>query len=119
MGPDALAAYKNHPKYTLDVVRLKKMVIPDRVAKAIVQHHENMNGTGYPAGLEGSRISIEGRLLAIANTFDHLTSLKSDKKNLSPREALQQMCDDNSKDPGRMVLDIEFLKKLKDFFIKE
>lgn len=119
MGPDALAAYKNHPKYTLDVVRLKKMVIPDRVSKAIVQHHENMNGTGYPAGLEGSRISIEGRLLAIANTFDHLTSLKSDKKSLSPREALLQMCDENSKDPGRMVLDIEFLKKLKVFFIKE
>lgn len=118
MGSEALAAYKNHPKYTLDVVKLKKMVIPDRVSKAIVQHHECMNGSGYPAGLEGMRISPEGRLLAIANVFDHMTSLKSDQKNLTPKEALIQMCEDNSKDPGRMILDIDYLKKLKDFFIK-
>lgn len=119
MGSEALAAYKNHPKYSLDVIRSKKMVVPDKVAKAIAQHHEHMNGTGYPAGLEGPRISPEGRVLAIANTFDHLTSLKSDQKNLSPAEALKQMIDDNSRDPGRMILDIEYLKKLKDVFIKE
>ena len=118
MGKEALEAYKNHPKYSLDVARLKKIVLPDRVSKAILQHHEAMNGSGYPSGLEAARISKEGRLLAIANTFDHMTSLKPDEKTLTPREAIIKLHEVNSSDPGRMILDIEMLKKLKEFFIK-
>lgn len=118
MGKDALEAYKNHPKYSLDVAKLKRIVLPDRVSKAILHHHEAMNGTGYPSGLEAQRISKEGRLLAIANEFDHMTSLKPDQKSLTPREALIKLHEVNAADPGRMILDIEMLKKLKEFFIK-
>lgn len=118
MSSEALTAYKNHPKYSLDVAKLKRLVLPDRVAKAILHHHENMNGTGYPSGLEGPRISKEGRLLAIANAFDHLTAMKPGKSNLTMREALIKMFDENASDPGRMIYDLEMLKRLKDFFIK-
>lgn len=115
---EGLMAYKNHPKFSVDIAKLKRIVLSDSVAKAISQHHEAMNGTGYPLGLEGVRISKEGRLLAIANTFDHLTSLKDSQKYYTLREALIKMCDDNSKDPGRMILDLGYLKQLKSFFIK-
>lgn len=118
MGPEALAAYKNHPLYSLDVIKLKKVVISDNVMKAITQHHENINGSGYPAGLQGLKISPEGRLLAIANTFDHLTSLRPGEASLSPTEAINIMIDNNSRDPGRVELDIDYLKKLRDFFMK-
>lgn len=118
LGVEALAAYHNHPKYTLDVIRLKRLVISEKVSKAILHHHEAMNGTGYPSGLEGARICAEGRILAIANTFDHLTSLRPGEKSLTAREAIEQMYEENTRDPGRMILDTVMLKKLKEFFIK-
>jgi putative nucleotidyltransferase with HDIG domain len=118
MGAHALEAYKQHPKYSIEVAKGKKMVLPERVTKAILQHHEAMNGSGFPSGHDATRISQEGRLLAIANTFDHLTVLRPGEKSYNCAEALLKMVDDNSKDPGRMILDIEMLKKLKTFFIK-
>ena len=45
----------------------------------IAQHHEKLDGSGYPAGLTGNDISIEGRILAICDIFDALTSKRSYK----------------------------------------
>lgn len=118
MGPHALEAYKKHPNFSIDVARLKKIVLPDPVIKAILHHHEAINGTGYPSGLVGNRISKEGKLLAIANEFDHRTSLMPGQNAVSLRQALIDMHKENSIDPGRMVLDPEMLRKLKEFFIK-
>lgn len=113
LGPHALEAYKKHPSFALDIIKMKKMVISPETAKAILHHHEALNGTGYPEGLEGGRISKEGRILAIANEFDSLTTMKQGKKKLTPLEALNFMITENSKDPGRMVLDLDMLKKFK------
>ncbi|MGE3609332.1 MAG: HD-GYP domain-containing protein [Bacteriovoracaceae bacterium] len=118
LGPHALEAYKKHPIFTLDVARTKKLPLPDKVMLAIQQHHESMNGSGYPEGLPGHRISIEGKILAIANSFDHLTAMEPNRKAMSLRDALIFLIEENSKDPGRMSLDIDLLLKLKDFFIK-
>ena len=118
LGPHALEAYKKHPVYSIDVAKLKRIVLPEPVIKAIMQHHEAVNGTGYPNGLQGQRISKEGKLLAIANNFDHRTSMKPGKPAVSPRQAIQDMFDENSIDPGRMVFDTDMLRKLRDFFTK-
>lgn len=118
MGPNALEAFHKHPKHSIDVAKLKRISLPDAVMKGILHHHEAMNGTGYPAGLNGTRISKEGRLIAIANTFDDMTSLKSGEKGMSPLEALTKLIDQNSSDPGKMILDLEMLKKLKTLFVK-
>lgn len=118
MGPHALEAYHKHPIYSMDVARSKKMSLPEPVIKAISQHHEKMNGSGYPSKLEGHKISKEGRLLAIADQFDYLTSAKPGQPNMSMAEALIHMHLENSKDPGRMFLDVDMIKALKTFFIK-
>lgn len=115
LSPHAMMAFREHPTFTLDVIRLKRIPLPDKVITAILQHHEAMNGTGYPAGLEGYRISLEGRILGIANSFDKLTALRPGEKALSPREALQKMLSDNQGDPKKMILDVELLKKLIEF----
>jgi HD-GYP domain-containing protein (c-di-GMP phosphodiesterase class II) len=119
LSPKAFEAYKEHPKYTIDILRLKRVILPEPTANAILHHHECMNGTGYPHGLEARKISQEGRILAIANTFDHLTSLASGRSKLTPFEALNKMVEDNSNNPGKVVLDIELLRQLKEFFIKK
>lgn len=119
MGPHALEAYKKHPNYSIDVARLKRIALPNTVINAILQHHEAMNGTGYPSGIASSKITKEGRLLAIADAFDYKTTMQPGKPAVSMGQALQDLYQENSSDPARIILDREMLKKLKDFFIKQ
>jgi putative two-component system response regulator len=50
-------------------------------------HHEKWDGSGYPYGLAGSDIPLEGRLMAIADVYDALISTRPYKKPMQPREA--------------------------------
>jgi putative two-component system response regulator len=50
-------------------------------------HHEKWDGTGYPAGLAGAEIPLEGRLMAIADVYDALISQRPYKMPLSTEEA--------------------------------
>jgi len=50
-------------------------------------HHEKWDGTGYPAGLKGEQIPLEGRLMAIADVYDALISVRPYKKAFSHEEA--------------------------------
>lgn len=51
-------------------------------------HHEHFDGTGYPAGLAGTQISLGGRILAAADTYDALTSRRAWREPMSPAEAV-------------------------------
>jgi putative two-component system response regulator len=51
-------------------------------------HHEKWDGSGYPNGLAGEQIPLEGRITAIADVFDALTSVRPYKKDWSEEEAL-------------------------------
>lgn len=58
---------------------------------AASQHHERWDGTGYPAGLAGTEISLAGRIVAVADAYDVITSSRSYKKAMSPEVARQEM----------------------------
>ena len=60
-----------------------------------VTHHEKWDGSGYPNGLAGENIALEGRIVAIADVFDALTSERPYKKAWRVNDAVQLM-DDNS-----------------------
>jgi HD-GYP domain-containing protein (c-di-GMP phosphodiesterase class II) len=119
LNGEELAIYRKHSDYAQDILRTKKMVISDTAMKAILQHHEMMNGKGFPKGIEGHRISLEGRILAIANRFDHLTTKIIDKKTPTIIEAFDIMIEENSKDPGRIILDVDLIIKLKEMAEKK
>jgi putative nucleotidyltransferase with HDIG domain len=57
----------------------------------ILYHHERYDGTGYPFGLRGQEIPIEGRLLTVADTFDAMTSDRPYRQALSHEEALAEI----------------------------
>jgi putative two-component system response regulator len=60
-------------------------------AEIAATHHERWDGTGYPVGLSGEAIPLSGRIVAIADVYDALTSERPYKKAWSEAEALQHI----------------------------
>ncbi len=59
------------------------------LADVIGAHHERIDGGGYPWGLSGTRIPIGARIIAVADTFDVLTSGRPYRESLTPDEAVE------------------------------
>lgn len=64
------------------------MAEPRRI---LMEHHELFNGSGYPGGLSGESISLEGRILSAAEYFDSITSERPYRGGLTEREGLQMV----------------------------
>ncbi len=79
-------------------------------------HHEKWNGSGYPRGLSGDDIPIEGRLMAIADVFDALVSDRVYKKAMPPEEAFAIIVSDAGTHFDPEIVDA--LMNVKDEFIK-
>ena len=62
--------------------------LPPAIFEGIVQHHERLDGSGYPKGLKGAEIGIYGRMTAIVDTFSALISPRPYANPLSPHDAL-------------------------------
>jgi PAS domain S-box-containing protein len=61
-----------HPQICYDI--LKKIELPWPVAKIVLQHHERLDGSGYPQGLKGDEIIMEARILAVADVVEAMAS---------------------------------------------
>ena len=78
-------------------------------------HHEKYDGSGYPNGLKGDRIPLEGRICAIADVFDALTSVRPYKKAWSEEEAIDFLRQQKEKhfDPVLVDLFIEQMPAIR------
>lgn len=65
--------------------------LPEAVATAILQHHERVDGSGYPYRLSGDEIGQVARVIAIVNHYDHLCNPSNVATALTPYEALSTM----------------------------
>ncbi len=65
--------------------------IPKAAVAIIAQHHEQVNGSGYPRGLKGDKISPFAGICAVANVFDNLVNTSDSSKSMTPHEALKHM----------------------------
>ena len=80
---------KVHPQRGADLLRDVKFLAP--LIPYCLYHHERFDGKGYPFGLEGEDIPIEGRLVAVADTFDAMTSNRPYRKGLDPEIAIAEL----------------------------
>lgn len=72
LDPAEYALIQRHPRSGHDIV--VGIDFPWPVATMILQHHERLDGSGYPAGLQGGEISVEARILAVADTVETIAS---------------------------------------------
>lgn len=63
----------------------------DDVLAAVGSHHERVDGTGYPHGLEGEEIPLLGRILAVADAYSAMTTHRPYRRGRSHRDALEEM----------------------------
>lgn len=98
---EEFAEIKKHTTYggqLLDHVEGDVMVLAREVA---LQHHERADGKGYPAGLSGDDVSLAGRIVAVADVYDALTSRRSYKDAWKPSDAYDEIlrCSGTQFDP--------------------
>jgi diguanylate cyclase (GGDEF)-like protein/putative nucleotidyltransferase with HDIG domain/PAS domain S-box-containing protein len=80
---------KNHPQVSYDI--LKAIELPWPVAQIVFQHHERMDGSGYPQGLSGREILMEARILGVADVVGSMTSHRSYRSAHGIEKALEEI----------------------------
>ena len=84
---------RHHPVLGVSLLQEAKQMTTE-LKLIVLQHHEKLNGGGYPYGLSGDDIHIYGRICAIADIFDAMTSKRPYKKPMPPFTALKAMRDE-------------------------
>lgn len=90
LTPEEFEVMLHHPVWGLEIVE-RMSFLPSDVPAAVLHHHERYDGTGYPAGLSGENIPLTARIVAIADVFDALTSVRSYKPAWSYQAATEHM----------------------------
>jgi putative nucleotidyltransferase with HDIG domain len=80
---------KMHPQAGYDI--LKGLKLPWPVAQIILQHHEKMDGSGYPHRLSGEKIMVEARILAVANVVEAMNAHRPYRPAYDIKEALAEI----------------------------
>jgi PAS domain S-box-containing protein/putative nucleotidyltransferase with HDIG domain len=83
------AMIRTHSKAGHDI--LESIEFPWPIAKMVLQHHERVNGTGYPDGVGGEEILIEARILAVADVVEAMSSHRPYRAALGLDEALGEI----------------------------
>lgn len=79
---------KKHP---LDGLELVKKTYYENIAEIINQHHERLDGSGYPKGLKGDAILLEAKIIAVSDTYDAMTSDRAYRKGMPAQVAVDEL----------------------------
>ncbi|MBN1473490.1 MAG: HD domain-containing protein, partial [Syntrophaceae bacterium] len=80
---------KTHPQAGFDII--KDIDFPWPIADIILQHHERIDGSGYPQGLSGKDILVEARILAVADVVEAMASYRPYRPGLGLDKALEEI----------------------------
>lgn len=88
ISPGEFEQVKAHVMHSVELVRRANGSLPLGVDDIILQHHEREDGSGYPNGLKGDQITVDGSIAALVDSFSALTSSRSYAEQASPSNAL-------------------------------
>lgn len=80
---------KIHPQTGYEI--LKTVELPWQIAEIVLQHHERINGSGYPFGLTGDKIMLEAKILAVADVVEAMASYRPYRSELGIDKALEEI----------------------------
>jgi HD-GYP domain-containing protein (c-di-GMP phosphodiesterase class II) len=80
---------KNHPMKGHTILEPLEQLASS--LPGMLHHHERYDGKGYPHGLKGKKIPLEARIIAVADTFDAITSSRAYRPAKTPEEALKEI----------------------------
>ena len=99
---------------------LKKINFPDKIAEIIYQHHETLDGKGYPRGLKADDISIEARILRISDVVEAISANRPYRPANVIEDALGEIENDTNGKYDKDICDVCInLFRVKNFKIKE
>jgi len=80
---------QSHPQAGYDI--LKEVTFPWPIADIILQHHEKLDGSGYPQGLKGEQILIESKIITVADVVEAMSSHRPYRPALGIEPALEEI----------------------------
>ena len=89
LSPDEVWAVRCHPALGSDLVADVEFLTD--IVGVIRHHHERLDGTGYPDGLAGDEIPLLARILAVADSYDAMTSNRAYRTALRPEDAREEL----------------------------
>lgn len=106
---------KKHPAYSHKML-VEMGYTDNKMLKAVTLHHEKVDGTGYPLGINGERIPIHAKILAVADIFDAMTSNRVYKERVSPFKVLEMF---QNQTFGKLDYNIviTFIKKFTEYYV--
>ena len=104
LSPDEYEIVKNHPSIGANI--LSSVVLLDKERDVIRHHHERWDGLGYPNGLAGERIPLLARIMAVADSFDAMTSDRPYRKGMSLDHAATELKKNRDTQFDRKIVDV-------------
>jgi HD-GYP domain-containing protein (c-di-GMP phosphodiesterase class II) len=89
LTPEEYECVKRHPEFGWAVLR--KLPRLEQTSLYVLHHHENFDGTGYPAKLKGFEIPIGSRIVSVIDAFDAMVSSRPYRKGLPLEEAIRRL----------------------------
>ncbi len=102
---------KNHPQTGYDI--LKNINFPWPIAKILHQHHERIDGSGYPLGISGNDILLESRIISVSDVVEAMASHRPYRAALGIEQALEEIKKNSGKlyDPEVVEVCLSLFKK--------
>lgn len=117
LTPEEFAVMQDHPSLGFELIKGGTVSkLPDSVVLGVWQHHERMDGTGYPFALPGEEIHRFARIIAVADIYDAMTSNRVYRKAVTPFNVIADVFSDTfiALDPA---ITVPFLTRVKDSLV--
>jgi HD-GYP domain-containing protein (c-di-GMP phosphodiesterase class II) len=110
---------KKHPEIGYRISQSSLQLAP--ISNAILSHHENWDGSGYPHGLRKSEIPLISRIISIVDAYDAMTSDRPYRKAMSKADAIKELkrCSGTQFDPDLVKFFIDKVLTSKKYSQKE
>lgn len=89
LTPAEFSLIKTHPQVGYDI--LQPLKLPGQICQIVLQHHERLNGSGYPQGLKGREILLGAKILAVADVVEAMGSHRPYRPALDLDQALAEI----------------------------